>query len=362
MKIRLFGNTTAMTIAWCLLVGVPDIQAADIYTMNINGRSLGLGGSPVALQADYAASRNPAGMATGCFAANTACSVSLETSQARLAYDQYGYQVLALVPWKTDVPGAAGSLAFRFDQLITQNAWYYRLLYRPDGTPVIDPATNQQALAIIYDTRIDSLFGLGCALQILPGLSWGAEAQAVHMKVGEDFAWGYDGWMGLLYTARLPGRGAHKQTGENMPDTALGPVPALRADEADAGFSAGIVARHLNQRRRTWRVPYRTESGYAEIEAGMRWPVAAWQAVLFASISQRNKSGDLPAGRFGLEYKGFAPLALRLGWDQDHVNVGAGFVLAGPKRDQSFVIHVDYAAVTSGALYDANRITIRIMF
>lgn len=309
-------------------------QAADVREFDINAHSVSLGYSALALTGDFRASNNPASLG---FALPPILIVdssensitpevepkyrqplSLSLSQARLAYDQYGYQVMLTVP-------CFGNLAFKFDQMITQNTIYYRLLFNADGTDVIDSITNQQATVLTYDTQVDSLFALAYGLQLFPRLALGIEAQAIYLKIGEDYAWGFDGDVGVVY---------------QWPD--------------DKGLSAGLVMRHCNAQWQAWHKPYREETGLRKLEGGVNIPLLDWQTTLTAMMTQWIKPDELPKASVGLAYKGFDPLTLRIGWDADHINLGAGFVWQQ--------VRVDYAAVIGNALYDANRITIQIFW
>ncbi len=307
----------------------------DIQNLNINARSVGLGQSLAAGPADFAASGNPASL-------GQEDRFTLSLSQARLTYDRYGYQILQTIP-------LVGALALRFDQVIIQNTTYYRLLYNPDGTPIIDPITNQQAQELAYDTRYDTLFALAYGLELLPGLALGLEGEAVHLKLGEDFAWGYDGNLGIIYKQNS-GNLKEKDTDKGNPR--ITQITRISKNQEQRSF--GIMIKNLNRQWRAWRRPYREEMGSMEIEAGVRWPVPAWNLGLSASIAHRLKPNDQPVGRVGVEYSGFSPLELRAGWDKDHLNLGVGFYWEA--------ISVDYAVITSGALYDANRITVKIEF
>jgi hypothetical protein len=289
-------------------------ETLDIQNLNIQARSIGLGESAIAVE-EYAASDNPA--ALGQAWSNTSTSLALSLSQARLAYDRYGYQILALVPL------ASGSLGIRFDQLIFQNTSYYRLLFNPDGTPIIDPITNQQAAQLTYDTQIESLFGLAYGLEIIPGITLGAEAQAIHVKVGENYAWGFDATAGM--DARI-------------------------LEKVNFGF----CIKQANGNWRSWRNPYQEECGRPIGEAGIAWTLEPWHTLVTGTIVQTLEWKTMPQGKVGLEYSGFKPLTLRAGWDADHMTLGAGFVWKA--------ICVDYAAIIGGVLYDANRITLKISF
>lgn len=282
-------------------------ESPDIQSLDIQARSLGLGRSAAALF-DYAAAGNPAALGRE--------PAALAASQARLAYDRYGYRLLAVIPFR-------GALGIRFDQLIVQNQAYRRLLYNPDGTPIIDPLTNQQAWELKYDTEIESLLGLAYGLSLLPGVCAGVEGQAVHLKVGEDFAWGFDAAAGV-----------------NL--------------ETAEGVSLGVLMRRANGGWHAWRVPYGEASGRPELQAGAAWEFKPWRTLVTASLVQILEWNTLPRGRAGAEYAGFAPLILRAGWDADHANLGAGFAWQA--------VTVDYAAVIGGALYDANRITVKVQF
>jgi hypothetical protein len=300
-----------------ILAGFPYIgrsETLDIQQLNIQGRSIGLGESTVAV-GDFGVSNNPASL--GRALSNMSTPVVLSLSQARPAYDRYGYQTLAVVPVME------GSLGVRFDQLIIQNQSYYRLLSNPDGTPIIDPSTNNQATQLTYDTQIESLFGLAYGLEILPGIELGAECQALHTEVGEDYAWGFDANAGM--DARI------------------------RED-----VTLGFCVKQVNGGWHAWRNPYQVESGRPLGEAGIVWRLESIHALVTAAVIQTLEWGNLPKGKVGMEYSGFMPLTLRAGWDADHMTLGAGFVWKA--------VTVDYAAIIGGALYDANRITLKISF
>jgi hypothetical protein len=297
--------------------------AADIYNLKLNAYSVGLGNSVLG--------NRVVGLAAG-WHRDLLCAsdYALSLSQARLAYDQYGYQALFSMP-------VAGRLSFRFDQIITQNTSYYRLLFNSDGTPIIDPVTNQQATELVYDTRIESLFGIGYGVEVIRGLILGLEGQAVNMKVGEDFAWGGDCSAGMGY---------YNYTDEERNYT---------------DYSAGFLIKHLNCKWRAWHMPYREEQDRPVLEVGANWLLSAINCNFTACLQQRLEQNEVPTGRAGIEYNGFKPLAIRLGWDADHVNVGAGFEVGLGKEDAPKLL-LDYAAITGGALYDANRITINVLF
>jgi hypothetical protein len=300
--------------------GLP--EPLDIGTLNIQGRSVALSESLVAGD-DYLSSRNPAALGayvgtTVCAAGNsTAAGVSLALSQARLAYDRYGYQIQGIVPFP------AGALGIRFDQLIIQNQAYYRLLFNPDGTPIIDPITNQQAAQLTYDTQIESLVSLAYGLEIIPGIVAGLEGQVIHAEVGEDYAWGFDGSAGV--DARL-----------------------------SKEINLGVCIRQVNGGWVAWRNPFGASSGRPEADLGATYRFEPCQTQVSAALVQNLDGHTLPQGKVGAEYTGFLPLTLRAGWDADHATVGAGFVWKA--------ITVDYAAIISGALYDANRITLKVEF
>jgi hypothetical protein len=297
-----------------LLPCIVRAELLDIQRLNIEARSIGAGESLLAV-GDFVAAGNPA--ALGQARSNTTTSLDLSISQARPAYDRYGYQILAVIPVVT------GSLGIRFDQLIIQNKSYYRLLFNPDGTPIIDPITNSQALQLTYDTQIESLFGLAYGWEIIPGIAWGAEGQALHVKVGEDYAWGFDATAGL--------------------DAQIYEKLAL-----------GLCVRQANGGWHAWRNPYQAESDRPLAEIGIAWTWDQFHSLLTAVVAQNLEWNTLPKGKVGLEYIGFMPLTLRAGWDADHITLGAGFAWKA--------ITVDYAAIIGGVLYDANRITLKIEF
>lgn len=298
----------------------------EISSLNINARSLGVGASSEAWD-DFSSSGNPA--ALGCFkpdpplqvgsnsTAAQARDLNLHLSQARLRYDTYAYQIVYTgpLPW--------GWLGLHFDQLITQNQTYQRLLFNPDGTPVIDPLTNQQALELKYDTRVDSLWGLAWGAPIGEGISAGIEAQAIYLHVGEDHAWGWDGAAGARWQA--------------LPNLAV----AVSARQVSGGWHA-------------WRKPYAEEAGRPLMSLGCAWQLKTLPLVIGAELSRRLASGEKTRGRLGAEYSVYGPLTLRAGWDADHANLGAGF--------RWEFISMDYAAILGGALYDANRITVKVEF
>jgi len=296
-------------------------EALDIGQLNIQARSIGLGESGIATD-DFSVSNNPAALGsyvplTVCANGNSCSGFSLSLSQARLAYDRYGYQIMAQVPLNK------GSLGICFDQLIVQNQAYYRMLFNPDGTAIIDPLTNQPAAQLTYDTQIESLFSLAYGLEIIPGVVCGTQGQVLHAEVGEDYAWGFDASAGI--NARL------------------------RDD-----FTLGICLHQINGGWHAWRNPYGATSGRPLAEAGAAWTWEPWQMLVTASVSQAWEPGVLPLGKIGAEYAAFKPLTLRAGWDADHAVLGAGFAWRA--------ISVDYAAIISGALYDANRITLKVEF
>jgi hypothetical protein len=300
MKIKL-----ALLILILLLSS--SVRAEDIYSLNINAHSIAVGQSkPTSIITLFSDSQP-----------------ILNLSQARLSYDQYAYQIASAIPM-------VGVLTFRFDQIITQNTSYYRLLFNADGTPVIDPVTNRQALALTYDTQIDSVFGLGYGLDVIEGLRIGFEGYAVNKKLGEDYAWGFDGDIGIRYDY--------------------------------TNYSFGIVARQLNSQWYAWRVPYREVRDRPVLEVYGAYYIEALSLNVLAAMEQRLERVEIPIGRVGLEYTGFGPLTLRLGWDVDHINVGAGFEVEVGSEETPAIVKVDYAAITSGALYDANRISISILF
>lgn len=285
------------------------VSASEITGLDLNGRSLGLGESAVAAPADFAASYNPASLALE-------KQLSFQTSQARLSYDRYGYQLLAIIPKPV-------SLGIRFDQLIIQNTSYYRRLFNSDGTPIIDPITNQQAVQLTYDTRIESKIGAAYGLEILSGLAFGMEAQAIHVKVGEDYAWGFDASAGMQ---------AHILEGVNL----------------------GICLKHTNGGWMSWRNPYQEECGRPSGEAGIAWNLEPMNILVTGAMVQTLEWKTMPQGKVGLEYSGIKPLTLRVGWDADHMALGAGFNWK--------MVTVDYAAIIGGVLYDANRITLKLSF
>ncbi len=295
-----------------LICVFPSLSLADepkIYQFNINARSIGLGRSTVGLGTDYAASGNPAAL-------GRETTLAFSVSQARLVYDRYGYQLMLVVP-------LTGALGIRFDQVITRNASYYRLLFNPDGTPVIDPVTNHQAQELNYDTQIDSLFGLAYGLLLFRGLSLGIEGQAIHLKVGESYAWGFDAAVGAN----------------------------LRLMEM---LTTGVKFMDANSRWRAWHNPYWEERARPQLDIGISWDIEYLNLRLTTSVYQELEWYVLPRGKAGMEYAGFEPLVLRAGWDADHLNLGAGFTWQA--------IVVDYSVIIGGTPYDANRITLKIIF
>jgi hypothetical protein len=157
----------------------------------------------------------------------------------------------------------------------------------------------------------------------MPGITFGAEGQAIHVKVGEDYAWGFDATAGM---------GARIEK-----DVALG----FCIKQANGGWHS-------------WRNPYQVECGRPVAEAGVAWTLEPYHILATGTIVQSLEWKTLPKGKVGIEYSNFLPLTLRAGWDADHMTLGAGFVWK--------VITVDYAAIIGGVLYDANRITLKISF
>lgn len=298
----------------------------EISSLNINACSLGAGAASEAWE-DYPSSGNPAALGLPKPAPSVHAEsnspiaqnrdFSLLLSQARLRYDSYAYQILFLSPMPL------GALGLRFDQLITQNQTYQRLLFNPDGTPVIDPLTNQQAWELKYDTRVDSVWGLAWGAPLGGGLSAGLEAQAIYLHVGEDFAWGWDGTAGVRCQV--------------LPELAV-----------------AASARQMSGTWHTWRKPYAEESNRPSAVLGCSWQPNGLPLLVGAELSQRLDPDEKARGRLGAEYAVYGPLTLRAGWDADHANLGAGF--------RWEFITVDYAAILGGALYDANRITIKVEF
>lgn len=298
----------------------------EVTSLYIHARSLGVGAAAEAWP-DYAASHHPA--ALGLLSAGSpvepegntstarAREFSLILSQARLRYDAYAYQILFTSPL------FGGGLGMRFDQLITQNQAYQRLLFNPDGTPVIDPLTNQQAWELKYDTRVDSVWGLAWGAPMGEGVSAGCEAQAVYLRLGEDHAWGWDADAGLRWQA-LP------------------------------GFAVAASVRQASGGWHAWRKPYAEAAGRPLAVLGCAWQPDNLPLLIGAGFSQRLDPDEKARGRVGAEYVLYGPLTLRAGWDADHANLGAGFTWE--------FIAVDYAAILGGALYDANRITVKVEF
>ncbi|MEW6516078.1 MAG: hypothetical protein AB1439_04150 [candidate division FCPU426 bacterium] len=298
----------------------------EVTSLNIHAQSLGAGAATEAWE-EYPSSRNPAALGLlrtsspvqieGNTSSAQARECSLLLSQARLRYDAYAYQILFTSPL------FGGGLGVRFDQLITQNQTYQRLLFNPDGTPVIDPLTNQQAWELKYDTRVDSAWGLAWGAPLEGGMSVGAEAQVIYLHLGEDFAWGWDGVVGLRWQV--------------LPELAV----AASARQVSGGWHA-------------WRKPYAEETGRPLVSLGCAWQPPELPLRIGGGVSRRLDQSDRLRGRLGAEYTIYGPLTLRAGWDADHANLGASFTWEA--------VTVDYAAILGGVLYDANRITVKVEF